>query len=195
MPAIIFLLVMLLVTPCHGFSAAIQAVVGSSAAASLSCTTSDDSKIWNPVTQPGTSADTSTWTAVKIVLSATTRITAYKVRQYDQGSDTGSATTSLYPHDTLNDKPDSTAGEITGSAKNVLMSAIPASSTVIDFDLATPKEVSAGTYWIVNREVDSANRNSYYVSSTGDRTCYSANGSTWTCSDNYMYDMELWGCQ
>lgn len=160
----------------------------------LACTTSDDSQIWKPTTQPGTSSDTSLYTAVKITLSSATRITAYKVRNFDNGSDTGSATTVLYSDDGngATSKPTSAVAD---TSKNVLMSAVPAASTVVDYDLATPKEVTAGTYWIVNYEVDSANRLSYYATSSGNRVCYSANGSDWTCVDDTTYDMELWGCQ
>lgn len=177
----------------YALSAAVQAVCGANSA-TLACTTSDDSKIWNPVTQPGTLSDTSTYTAVKITLNSATRITAYKVRNFDGGSDTGSATTVLYSDDG-NGATSKPTTAVADTSKNVLMSAVPAASTVVDYDLATPKEVSAGTYWIVNYEVDSAARLVYYATSTGDRGCYSTDGTNWTCTDNAMYDMELWGCQ
>jgi hypothetical protein len=176
----------------YALSAAVQAVCGVNSNP-LTCTTSDDSEISHPVTQPGTSSDSTTWTAQKITLSATTRITAYKILLCDTG-DTGSQTTALYSHDADNDKP---ASLVTGSDINVASTEFSACPTAAEYDFAldTPKEVSAGTYWIVNYEVDSAAKTVKYATSTGDRVCYSSNGSTWTCVDNTAYDMELWGCQ
>lgn len=161
------------------------------------CTTSTDSKLEYPVTQPGTThGGDSTWNALKIVLDATTTITSYKCLVCDKGSDAGTVVTRLY-NDDGNGATSKPTTEVASSSKSLATSTFTdcTGESVIDFDLATPLQVSAGTYWIVSTEVDAANRDSLYVASAGDRICYSSNGSDWTCGNDSAYDMELWGCQ
>jgi len=169
---------------------------GCGGAGAASCTTANDGKLEYPVTQPGVTAGTSAYNALKIVLSAETTVTTYKIRILDDGANAGSVTAALYNDDGAGATSKPTTA-VADSSKNLASSAFSDSPnyTVIDFDLATPLVVSAGTYWIVNYEVDGAARGNPSAVSTGDRVCYSTNGSTWTCADNNAYDMELWGCQ
>lgn len=188
------LLWLFLVLPVHAQE---YDYVAGSGGAAASCTTASDSEIFSPVTQPGTSKGETAYNAVKITLASETTITTYKVRICDANSDVGSVSTGLY-NDDGNGATSKPTTLVADTSKNLASSSFVNcdSNSVIDFDLATPKVVSAGTYWIVSWELDSANRANWYpASSTGNRVCYSANGSSWTCADNAAYDMELWGCQ
>lgn len=171
--------------------------LGVAASGKVACTTSNDSKLFTPATQPGTSTGgNTTYNGIKIALESTTTITAYKMRQCDAGLDAGSVKTSLY-NDDGNGATSKPTTEVSGSSKTIESSAITNcnANSVIDYDLDTPLEVSAGTYWIISVELSGADRNSIYASSTGDRVCYGSDGATWTCATTASYDMELWGCQ
>lgn len=199
----LLLLFLLLPSLCYAdgpvlLSRMTPAMIGGGGATSVSCTTSNDSKWAYPVTQPGTSLtdpSVSTWHAFKITLSATTTVTAYKIRVCDNNSDTGSVVASLYDHSEVTNKPTT---EVSGSSATVAASSIQACNTtgVIDFNLSTPLAgVVAKTYWIVIQDASAATHKAFYRSSSTDRICYGTNGTDWTCAANYEYDMELWGCQ
>lgn len=161
------------------------------------CTTASASSLEHSVTQPGTSVGaTSAYNALKIVLDATTTITAYKNRECAQAAADDDVTVSLYTHNAGTDKPDT---EVSGSASQAVSTSTFTDCTgnsVIEFALATPLTgVAAGTYWIVDKRSANLRNNIYAATSPGDRACYGSNGSTWTCVDDTAYDMELWGCQ
>jgi len=86
------------------------------------CSTSTDG-VLTGANWMGTSADdlTTAYLATRIQLSATTTITQYDVRGFDDLSDTGSAKISLYAHDTANDGQPGT--EVAGTAKTLAMTA------------------------------------------------------------------------
>jgi len=163
------------------------------------CTTANDSSQWTPIGQSlddGTA--NATWVAQKIVLGSQITVTMYQFYSCDNsGSDTGSQTLLLMDHDAVNDYPDETS-EVANSSINLSTSILGTCDTQNqdDYALASPLVVAAGTYWVVAKEIDSANTLKVRdTSSIGDRRCYSTDaGTNWTCSDDSAYNFEVWGC-
>jgi hypothetical protein len=169
-------------------------MVGYGQSAELSCTTSDDSLIWHPVTQPGTDGSFASLVAQKITLSATTRFTAYKFRMNRAGSG-GTYTLKLFNHDSGNNLPDETSVVSGTSTTANIDDLVGSGSSVVEVPLATPVTLAAGTYWLAKSDLAGTSA-MFYVASTGDRLAYSADGGTnWNPIGNLAYDMELWGCQ
>lgn len=165
------------------------------------CTTSNDSKLWNPVTQPGTNGSSLYFLALKITLASSKTITAYKINEMDSGDDVGGAVAYLSTHDSGNNCPaltNATPNMVPNTSSNIFlanaMSDDP-TSQVDEYVIGTPIQVASGTYWIVRELKNGSTVTGLYTPSTGDRVCYKGSAEeSWTCLDDYMYDMELWGC-
>lgn len=180
-----------------------QGIAGGNYMPVASCTTSNDSKLWNPVTQPGTNGSGLAMIAMKITIESSKTITAYKVREADaSGADTGNGIIRIITHDTSNNWPSlsgATPVVYTGSTSNTidasLMSDDISSPQVDEYTISNPFILPAGTYWIMRETQNGGFVYGYYVGSTGDRVCYKGIAEeTWTCVDDSSYDMELWGC-
>jgi len=167
-------------------------VAGSVASAPASCTTSNDSALKVPVTQPGTSQSAVRMKCWKFAIDATKTITAYKIRECYSGS--GSGTASIYSHNSGDNKPNakvSTNYDVTLSTASM---SVCNTDVVDDYNLTTPQSLTAGTYWLCADYGSDIVVDNYYGTSTGDRVCYTSNGTDYTCIDDCMYDMEVWGC-
>lgn len=171
-------------------------VAGAGVAAGVSCTTSNDGVLAEPVTQPGTGNSDMQWTCLKFTLAAQKTITAYKILECDNNSDTGNTRVQILNHDAANDYPDDTS-LVSNTNVSMNMSSVSncATKQTSEYNLATPQVLASGTYWVCSLAENSANRFVFYETSTGNRACYSSNtGVTWTCIANTAYDMEVWGC-
>lgn len=158
-----------------------------------SCTTDNDGKIWEPTTQNGGGSSSVTWVASKITISANSTITMYKSKETDDAA-TGNIKMLLMNHDAVNDQPDETS-IVANSTITKNNGDIPGTPTVNEYVLPSTFNLTVGTYWLVSQEENGMARGQFFSSSSGNRACYSNNsGSTWTCTADYSYDMEVWGC-
>ena len=159
-----------------------------------SCTTANDSERWAPVDQSGGSNRSNDWVCGRVVIAAAITVTGYNVAICDDGTNVGSITMKMF--NDSGDEPNE-ASEIANSSINSAMSTLPDCSTYTKtfIAVATPFVLSAGTYHLCSDEVDSAVRLVRLdESSNGDRECYSADGSTFTCNDNQSVEYEVYGC-
>jgi len=189
----IILILLLFATPVMGMNlhSAMMMVTKQQA---VSCTTADDSEIYHPVSQDGTGYSTLGYAATKVTLSSATMVTTFLAKICDIVTTSGTVTMLLYSHNAGSDEPDDAIAD-TDSTVSYTEIADCDTTEVQNFDLGTPKLVSAGTYWIVSRENADTNRRQFYTASVGDRRCYSSDGTSWTCTNDSAYDMEVWGCQ
>jgi len=159
------------------------------------CTTSNDSQQWAPFTLDSDASSNSDYKAVRVVLSETKTFTMYKVRSCDQGSDTGNLRVSIVNGNST--EPDET-DEIPNSAvtKNASDLTDCTSYGYDEYVLSTPFTLSAGTYWLLIKEENSADILVRYAwGSTGDRRCWSDDsGVNWSCNDDDALNAEIWGC-
>jgi len=172
------------------------------AGATTACTTSNYSKLWNPVTQPGTTQSGIVMKAIKFTTALSKDITAYKIRECENsGNNTGNGIARIITHDSGNDWP-SLSGSTPVAVPNSSSNTFPTSSMsdcattqVDEYTLASTLTLAAGTYWLLLESQGTVAIDGLYAASTGDRVCYKGAADTsWTCVDNTMYDMELWGC-
>lgn len=170
-------------------------ILGGGVSAAAGCTVDSDKKLWNPVTQPGTTQSLIAWKAQKFVLAAEKTITGYNVKNCDNNQ-TGSVSLMIMNNDGSNYPneesivPDSTVTK----AHSAIVDC--GTGTVEFWQLATPITLAAGTYWVTSKEVDGADYAQYYATSTGDVVSYDAAGNgTWdTLATNTAYDIEVYGC-
>lgn len=165
-------------------------VAGSNYQSSASCTTSNDSAIVDYLDDGSDSQSNIIYTATKWVLTQNITVTFYKSRLF--ASTAGGIRLCLMGHDAENDLPDFTC--ITGSDKYLAHDAIADTLTNTDFELDTPKNIDAGTYWIVSIAEGGVTKSQAYHALTGGRVHYYSSSPPGISEDDYVYDMEVWGC-
>ena len=166
------------------------------------CSTTNDTNLYHPVTQPGTSESDQGYLAIKVTVAVDKTITAYKIRECDSGgSGVGNGVAFIATHNSGADEPNlsgTTPVHYSGStSQTIATSTMPTcpSNNVDEYALETPYTLPSGTYWEILEIQNSAQIGGFYAASPGDRVCYKGLlGDTWTCTSDYMYDMELWGC-
>ena len=162
----------------------------------VACTTATDSSQWAPTGQDDNDTASATWRATKVTLGSNITLTAYIIKERDTNQ-TGSDTVVMMNHDAGNDYPDETS-EVADTEITLGHASIPdgAPPAVTEFPLASPTNINSGTYWVVIKEVDGIASLTYRdTSSSGDRYCSSYNsGSTWSCTDNFSLNIEVYGC-
>lgn len=200
----LILLLLLIPSLCFGedlYARLNMATIGAGVVASgaLTCTTSDDvtieTTLYDAGDSPGANSQT-TYVAGKVVLTATSRITALDVALCDNGA-TGSYTVELWTDD--GGEPGSIyAAGATVTLGNASVRTCNYYVPYVSFPFATPIDnVPAGTYWVVGIEVSSfaVKVGLDSTGATGERYCTSTDGSTWTCGDNATYGIDVKGCQ
>ena len=195
------LILSLLFVLCLSFQAsAWNPMVMGSGVGSPVCSTANDEALYVPTGQDGDSPNAdAVYVANKLTFAAQKTVTMYQFKSCDNsGSDTGSQTLCLYDDDGGGATSEPTT-IVANSSINKAASTLGdcATQNQDDYELASSLVVSAGTYWVVAIEVDSADILKEFDSSSGsgsERKCYSADGTNWTCDDNKEYNMEVWGC-
>lgn len=167
-----------------------------------SCDTDSDSRLAEQWDSPcdgddnSVNIDSTSYYATKIVLSSTTTITEYKIRIAD-GNGSGDVTFALYNNNTTPDpdEPDFSGGVISGTSATVGHADIGGTAEDQLFTLATPTEVSSGTYWVL--ATASAAYYPWYFdgSDCGDHMRSVDSGSTWGNRTNRGLRYEVYGCQ
>jgi hypothetical protein len=164
------------------------------AAGGGSCTTSNDSEIVSYKETTGSSIGFggTAWKSQKFTLSATTTITSITLKLGDTVTyDAATVTISIYT-----DSSGLPSSEVSGTTVAISETAITdgAGGDAV-FDLATPKELSAGTYHIVVRSSAESTEIFYKDAVSGGGYSYSSNGgSSWTAYDASAYYI-VYGCQ
>jgi hypothetical protein len=154
-----------------------------------------DATHWGDTDTGTKNCNTTQWFAGRVSIAATSTITGYIIRGYDDSSDAATLYVELWTGDATDPTDTSAAGLIAGTTFTL---ATPANSIYdLDCTLTTPKAaLAAGTYWIVARASAAQWRESYDVDVAGERYCRSTDGgATWgTCTDNGSLRMKLIGC-
>ena len=196
--------ILLVLSMCINASAWCPTVVTGGTQAAASCTTSNDSSQWTRGDNSSPGTNFTLYEATMVVLGATTTITEYLIEGYDQYYDDyrGDVTISFWDGDTTDPDAISTTPIITNSSKNLANPWQTAATQDPDyqaktFTLATPFQVSAGTYWLVRTYANGCYP--YWVkdykTSDNNRYCYSEDGETWSCIADYYLRSTVMGCQ
>lgn len=156
------------------------------APASLSCTTSDDSAILDKIAAAST--DNSQYACHKFTFATNFRVTEYYVAGTVNSGTSGGIEISLYTHNGGTDLPDT---QVSGS--NVTLPYDETESTPFTVTLGTPKDMSAGTYWVCSVGTGDTLRTYDYYTSSGDRACYGT-GSCSSAAANTAISIRIMGC-
>lgn len=187
MKKILFTILLLLIaSPCFALSGAIQACLSAGGAAS--CTTSNDSALFDKVATG--SADNSAYACTKFTLASNSTITEYLVRNQIGTAGTGTVVASIWTHNSGTDLPDS---EITNTVKAIAGSSLSVSEETATFTLDTPYAISSGTYWACSRSTGNTVRQYFYYADTGTRSCYGS-ASCSSGSANIAIGISVYGC-
>jgi hypothetical protein len=193
---LILIACLLIPLPVYAFSGAIQAVLGASGAPALSCTTADDSAIWNHASGVSNLAfGYTTKFAGKLTLAATTRITALGVHLRDLATTNAcTVTISLYT-----DSSDLPGSLVTGVTASIAESDISdAANTWYELALATPTSVAAGTYWVVyenNHGSETGTTRMVYNASGGAGIATNTTGTWSVVNAAFDANVVIYGCQ
>ena len=131
-----------------------------------SCSTSSDSEI---VEYNDYASSSEVWAnfASRFILTSDSIITEYVLYSIrDDGSDVGSIDVSIY-----NDNSNVPGTIVSSSTVNILSTSISSSYSTLTVTLPATINLSAGTYWIVIRSIDSSVIRWHYDSTPGARLC------------------------
>lgn len=171
-----------------------------SVAGGASCTTSNDSDIvayytGDCATDDGNEQISATqWKAAEFTLSDTTTITEYQAR-VNCWTDAGTLVLQIY--DDNSGEPDETS-PVSGTDVAINSGDLEYRTYGDEtFTLATPQELSAGTYWVVAKGTSTG---VFYWANDGAGCNYgnaetTDSGSTWTSPANYGFRMIMRGCE
>ena len=197
----LILLLLFLLIPSICFSGSAQnnllnILKSRSAVAAPSCTTADDVKVWGPV---GVAPDVSAsepWMGQRIILTAQTLVTMYRITGCEDAH-TGTLDVMVMNNGANEPNEGSIVANSTKSLGHASMADCYPITPTLDFEVASPFLLDAGTYWVVTKEISSYSLlASHDTTSTGDRYCYSINsGANWTCADNSAINYAVWGCE
>lgn len=152
----------------------------------LTCTTSDDSAILDKISSGST--DNSKYACHKFTFATNFRVTQYYVAGTVSSGTTGGIEVSLYDHNGGTDLPST---QVTNTAVSIPYD--ESEPTPFTVTLASPKDMSAGTYWVCTVGTGDTVRTYDYWTSSGDRACY---GSS-SCSSgaaNTAISIRIMGC-
>ena len=186
MRKIIILAILFISVNAYALTGAIQAVVSSCSSSSLSCTTSDDSAILDKISAGST--DNSAYACMKFTFATNFRVTEYYVAGNVSSGTSGGIEVSIYNHNSGTDLPST---QVSGTS--VVLPYNETESTPFTVTLSSPKDMSAGTYWVCSIATGDTVRVYDYYTSSGDRACYGAS----SCSSgaaNTAISIRIMGC-
>lgn len=173
--------------PVYAFTSAIQGVVtGGVASTALSCTTSDDTAILDKIAAGET--DSSEYACMKFTLATQFRVTEYVVAGDTSSGTSGGIEISIYDHNSGTDLPST---QVSGTA--ITLPYNETENTPFTVTLASPKDMSAGTYWVCSIATGDTGRVYDYYTSAGDRACYGSESCS-TGSADTAISVRIMGC-
>jgi hypothetical protein len=184
---LLIIIFVFMAAPVYAFTSAIQGVVtGGVASTALSCTTSDDTAILDKIAAGET--DSSEYACMKFTLATQFRVTEYVVAGDTSSGTSGGIEISIYDHNSGTDLPST---QVSGTA--ITLPYNETENTPFTVTLASPKDMSAGTYWVCSIATGDTGRVYDYYTSAGDRACYGSESCS-TGSADTAISVRIMGC-